>query len=69
MCSSNFLITQLPDDWYNFTEQQQDDFLYAHVWQPLEHLSAQEIWQLIESSADTFSDFLSSKGFAPENLC
>ncbi|MBW4533197.1 MAG: hypothetical protein KME09_04605 [Pleurocapsa minor HA4230-MV1] len=57
-CSKNFLTESLPDDWYELTDQQQDNFLCGCAWQPLEHLSAQELWQLIESSADTFSAFL-----------
>ncbi|MBW4533192.1 MAG: hypothetical protein KME09_04580 [Pleurocapsa minor HA4230-MV1] len=58
VCSKNFLTEPLPDNWYQLTKQQQDDFLYAHVWQPLEHLSPQELWQLIESSADTLDKLI-----------
>lgn len=61
-CSRNFLTDPLPDDWYELTEIEQDNFLCDHAWQPLEYFSAEQLWQLIDNSADTFSAlFLNSQ--------
>lgn len=59
-CSRNFLIDPLPDDWYELTKIEQDDFLCHHAWQPLEYFSAKQLWHLIDNSADTFYTLLSS---------
>jgi hypothetical protein len=61
-CSRNFLTDPLPNDWYELTEIKQDDFLCDHAWRreastlvhPLEYFSAQQLWQVIDDSADTF---------------
>ncbi|NJO99006.1 MAG: hypothetical protein HC764_25925 [Pleurocapsa sp. CRU_1_2] len=58
VCSNNFLTTQLPDNFLDLDESQQYRFISAHAWQPVENLPPDQIWQLIESSADTMSNFL-----------
>lgn len=60
-CSNNFLTTEIPDNFLDLDESQQYQFLSTHAWQPVENLSPDNIWQLIESSADTMSNFLVQK--------
>ncbi|MBW4533708.1 MAG: hypothetical protein KME09_07190 [Pleurocapsa minor HA4230-MV1] len=64
-CSNNFLTTQIPDNFLDLDEFQQYQFLSTHAWQPVENLSPDNIWQLIESSADTMSTFFQQYVQAP----
>ena len=38
--SGNFLTTEVPNNWLKMTEQQQNNFIEDHKWQPLEYLDS-----------------------------
>ena len=53
--SGNFLTTEVPNNWLEMTEQEQNNFIEDHKWQPLEHLDSDRIIQLVQSAADSLS--------------
>ena len=61
--SKAFLCQPLPDNWSQLTSSQQNDFLADNLWQPLEHFSLDEIWNLIENYRNSLQNFITTKGF------
>lgn len=66
-CSNNFLTSQLPDNWLDLTELEQDTFLCDYAWQPLEYFSPKQLWQAIDNSADTIYAFFSTFNLSVDN--
>ena len=56
--SKNYLCQPLPDNWYELTEAQQDELILENAWQPLEAWNAHEIYEKIESRADSLASFI-----------
>ena len=48
--SGNYLCENLPDNWEELAEEEQNEFLETNAWEPVEDLSADELFSLIEDS-------------------
>ena len=57
--SSVFLCEVLPDNWYDLSEEEQNEFLTLNAWQPFENESADELWAHIECHADSITELFS----------
>lgn len=58
--SKAFLTDPLPDNWYDLTEDEQDDFLIDHAWQPIENETPADIFSLIENHANTIFELINN---------
>lgn len=56
--SAAFLCEQLPDNWNDMSEDEQNDFLVCNAWSAVENCSANELWDMIECHASTISNVL-----------
>ncbi len=59
--SGNFLCQEVPDDWLDFTEEEQIDFVQEHLWQPLEYCEASKVINLIQDASKSLIALLSQK--------
>ena len=59
--SLSFLTQEIPDNWLEMKEQEQNRFLVNHVWEPLESWDAVELWSSIEGSARHWKKFVEEK--------
>ncbi len=50
--SGNFLCEYIPDNWLDLTEEEQNQFVQEHAWQPIEYLDVDEIYELIQCATD-----------------
>ncbi len=64
--SGNFLTTEVPNNWLKMTEQQQNNFIEDHKWQPLEYLDSDCIIELIQSAADSLLTLAQPSPSTPE---
>jgi len=55
--SNAYLTEQLPDDWEDLEEEEQEKFLNDHVWELLEN-SSEDVYGLIEDHALHLEEFL-----------
>ncbi len=62
LASGEYLCEQIPDDWEMLEVEQQNDFLLANAWEPMEGKSADDIWDLIDCTACSTMGFLQAKG-------
>ena len=49
--SANFLTEQLPDEAIDWDENEIEEFVERHAWQPLEFFPAREVVDMIASAA------------------
>ena len=61
--SANFLIKELPENWFDYTDSEQIRFIRDHIWEPLEYKNAEEVLELIQDSAYHLQHFLETEGF------
>ena len=59
-CSGHYLIKNIPDNWNDLTEQEQNQFINDNIWQPLEGFDSQYIWDNIENSAQSTEKFIAN---------
>ena len=52
ICSGHYLWEEIPDNWEKLEEEEQDQFLRDHAWQPLEHAEPNYIYEKIELAYD-----------------
>lgn len=68
LISGNFLTKCIPNNWYELSLEEQNNFLKAHVWQPLENLDVSFLWESIENSATATQRFIENlKGDFPNS--
>ncbi len=60
--SCNFICETIPDDWQELDDEEQDEFIQEHIWQPLEYCDSSRILELIDSSTSVMIEFLEEKG-------
>lgn len=52
--SGQFLTSHLPEDWQEWEDDEQDEFIIDHAWQPFEYWEAKDIWSEIDQLASVF---------------
>ncbi|MDJ0747186.1 MAG: hypothetical protein QNJ32_28120 [Xenococcaceae cyanobacterium MO_167.B27] len=60
--SGNFICKTIPDNWQELNDEEQDEFIQKHIWQPLEYSDSSRILELIDNSTSTMIEFLKGKG-------
>ena len=58
LCSGHYLSANIPNNWHELSEEQQNNFLIENVWEPLEHNNPELIWSAIDSAADATYNFI-----------
>ncbi len=58
LCSGHYLNANIPNNWYDLREEEQDQFLLENNWQPFEDYDPSYVWSCIESAADATQHFL-----------
>ena len=58
LASGYFLSNPLPEEWDDMSDKELNVFLRKNVWQPLEHIDIDELWELIESLSDDMQRLL-----------
>ena len=56
--SQHFLTESLPDDWQKMSDEEVDEFIENHKWQPIEYWEAKDIWQQIGQVARSMRDYI-----------
>lgn len=56
VASGMFLAEAIPEDWFYLSEEEQNDYLVDHVWEPLEGKDADYLYSIIESAADDIKE-------------
>lgn len=51
--SGHFLTEEYPDNWEDMTEEEQDDHLTDHVWEPLEDTPIHDVYHIIDDASTT----------------
>ena len=52
--SEQFLTEAIPDNWYAMTEEEQDEFIDDHVWEPFEDYPPSYVCEQIDRIAKTY---------------
>jgi adenylate kinase family enzyme len=58
LASKYYLTKQIPDNWYNLNEEEQNKYLSENVWQPFEYHNPDYIWDQIENAASATEEFI-----------
>lgn len=58
LASGHYLSANLPNNWYDWTEDQQNKFLIENNWEPFEDYSPEYVWGCIESAAKVTYEFI-----------
>ena len=56
--SGQFLTQGLPDDYDQLTNEELDDFIDNHIWEPFENLDPSFIWDQILNLAKSMRDYM-----------
>ena len=56
--SGQFLTQGLPDDYDQLTNEELDDFIQDHIWEPLETYDSSFIWEQIEHLALSIRNYI-----------
>lgn len=56
--SADFLTERLPDDYEKFTEEELEQYVLDHKWEPVENYSFEDIWEMIEVGADAVAAYI-----------
>ena len=58
LCSGHYLTQNIPDDWYELTEEEQLEFISSNLWEPIENADPFLIKNAIESAATVTQHFI-----------
>lgn len=58
LCSGHYLCANIPDDWYELTEEEQNQFLQDNNWQPFDRYDPDYVGNCIESAATATQHFI-----------
>ena len=58
----NFICQELPDNWSDLDEEEQEKFVGKNIWQPLENCNPSKILELIELASFALIQLLEEKG-------
>jgi len=53
LASSHFLITTLPDNWYDITVKKQNEFIAENAWEPFQDTDPAELLDHIHDLSET----------------
>ena len=56
--SGQFLTESLPDDYDQWSDEELDDFIDNHIWEPFENLDPSFIWDQILNLAKSMRDYM-----------
>ena len=59
--SGTFLVTELPEDFSNWSEEQLNEFLEHNAWEPIAGSEGSWIWEQIENLAASMRDYVKKK--------
>jgi 3'-phosphoadenosine 5'-phosphosulfate sulfotransferase (PAPS reductase)/FAD synthetase len=59
--SAHFLTDSLPDDWQNMENEEIDEFIENHKWQPIEDWEIDDIWQQIGQVARSMRSYINKQ--------
>jgi hypothetical protein len=68
LASKYYLTKQIPDNWYNLNEEEQNKYLSENVWQPFEYHNPDYIWDQIENAASATEEFVNNQFFAAPEI-
>lgn len=68
LASKYYLTKQIPDNWYNLNEEEQNKYLSENVWQPFEYHNPDYIWDRIENAASATEEFVNNQFFAAPEI-
>ena len=58
LTSGHYLSATIPNNWYDLTEDQQNEFLTENNWKPFEDYDPEFVWGCIESAAKVTQQFI-----------
>lgn len=58
LCSGHYLSANIPSNWYDLTEKQQNEFLNENNWEPFENYDSSFVMGCIESAAKVTQQFI-----------
>lgn len=61
LCSGHYLCATIPDNWYDLTSEQQNEFLVENNFEPFENYDIDYVWQCIENAATVTQGFIEAK--------
>ena len=56
--SGHFLTESLPDNYDQWSDEELDDFIDNHIWEPFENLDPSFIWDQILNLAKSMRDYM-----------
>ncbi|MEM8718997.1 MAG: hypothetical protein AAGE84_06765 [Cyanobacteria bacterium P01_G01_bin.39] len=66
LASGHYLSANLPSNWYDWTEDQQNEFLIENNWEPFENYDPEYVWGCIESAAKVTYEFIEDLSTTPK---
>ena len=58
LCSGHYLSANIPNNWYDLTEEEQNKFLTDNVWEPFETYDVEFVWRCITSATKATQEFI-----------
>ena len=58
LCSGHYLSAKIDDNWYQLSEEEQNELLEKNVWHPFECYDVEYVWSCIESSAKVTQELI-----------
>ena len=58
LASGHYLSANLPNNWYDLTKDQQNEFLIENNWEPFENYDPEYVRGCIESAAKVTHEFV-----------
>ncbi len=58
LCSGHYLSANIPNNWYDLTEEEQNKFLADNVWEPFETYDIELVWRCITSATKATQEFM-----------
>lgn len=66
-CSCDYLTEGFPDNWEEMEESERTEFMEDHVWEPMEYVPVETVYEMIETAATTLQHFLMDEKFVKDN--
>ena len=51
LCSGHYLSEIIPEEFFDWDEQKQDQFIADNTWEPMEYMLPKDVWDAIISAA------------------
>lgn len=66
--SRHFLTEELPEDWDNLSDDELDEFLVDHAWEPFQYWEADRIAEVIDAVASDVENMIKDETFLIKHL-